>query len=107
MAVAVGLFLVGGALVEYWWAAVGITVGTWLLLTQRSLIAGVLILAGFAGLGFINGNQWALAAPALIAVAAVLPPLRAPRLRTFFYVYYPAHFAVIYGIARILAPGSP
>lgn len=92
---AAAVFMLGGSVVEYWWPALSISLAVWWYSKKPSVSAVLLLLAGLAGLCFINGNLWAFASLPLIAIAALLD-LRVPRLRWAFYAYYPLHLAVIY-----------
>jgi hypothetical protein len=67
----------------------------WWYCKKPSASAVLLLLAGLAGLCFINGNLWALASLPLIAAAALVD-LRVARVRWAFYAYYPLHLVVIY-----------
>lgn len=96
---AVAVFALGGCMVEFWWPAVAFGVGIWSYTKRPSLPALILAIASCAALGYMNGNQWALAA-LLIMAAAPIVKLRCPRLRWFFYAFYPAHLTLIW-LARI------
>ncbi|GGO81699.1 conjugal transfer protein TrbP [Marinobacterium nitratireducens] len=89
------VLLVGGNLVEYWWFGLALGVATWRYCRQPSIPAAVAALLACAGLGFINGNGWALAAVPLI-LCATRVRLSFPRLRWMFYAYYPLHLAAIW-----------
>ena len=100
-ALAVGFFLVGGLLVEYWWPAISLTVGTWLYLRGRSAKGMLLASFGLLGLCAINGNAWALLVLPLFGLATRLSIPAFNRTRAFFYAYYPAHLLAILAIARL------
>jgi hypothetical protein len=68
-------------------------------------VALVAVLFALASLGWINGNQWALAAP-LAALLATLMPIQLPRWRFLYYVFYPAHLWALWGIPAWLALNS-
>lgn len=90
------LFIVGGALVEFWWPAVALSVAAWLTARGHRMLPAALWAGGFAGLQFINGNGWAVASLPIIALTALVAP-RTPRLgRYFFYAYYPAHLGALW-----------
>ena len=61
----------------------------------------VLWIASLAALYIINRNLWALAALPLIFAAGQVS-MRVPRIRLGFYVYYPAHLAVLWVLVRLL-----
>jgi hypothetical protein len=52
-------------------------------------------LAGTASLTLINGNWWACASFVVLAGMAYGVTLEIPRASRFFYIYYPAHLAVL------------
>jgi hypothetical protein len=54
-----------------------------------------------ASLYVINRNLWALATLALIFAAGKVT-LNVPRGRLLFYVYYPAHLAVLWALAWLM-----
>lgn len=91
------LFVVGGALGEFWWPALLVTIGVWRCRRGKSVPGAALALLGLAGLCWINGNLWALASLPLAAGVACLNP-SLPRWRGLFYGYYPAHLAALYVI---------
>jgi len=89
------LFLVGGAVVEYWWLAIVLGLAVWFYCKQPSWLAMLITLLAVAALWFINGNHWALAAlPLLLIVYRLDLPI--PRLRWVFYGYYPLHLAALW-----------
>ena len=89
------VFLLGGALVEFWWPGVALCVGAWWYCTHPGGGALLLWLAGTAGLTLINGNGWACASFAVLVGMALLIRIEIPRASRFFYVYYPAHLSII------------
>lgn len=92
---AVGVFLAAGAMVEFWWSALALGLAVWLYCRQPSWMAIALAIAAFGGLWHVNGNPWALAAVP-IALGASRANWGLPRLRWFFYGYYPAHLVVLW-----------
>lgn len=89
------LFIVAGAVVEFWWPALFLIVGFWSYCRKPSLSALLAIAAGFFLLGIINQVQWAfLSLPVIVAASFV--KLRVPRLRFVFYAFYPAHLALFW-----------
>lgn len=88
------LFLLGGAVVEFWWPAVAFGVAVWWFCRTPSWLALVMALTACTALFWINGNLWALAAFPVIAMASQVN-LRLPRLRWFFYAYYPVHLVAL------------
>ena len=92
---AVGLFILGGALVEFWWPALAIAVGAWSYFRGPNWTALLFALAGLVSLYVINKNLWALAALPLLVLASRVD-LPVPRMRWVFYAFYPLHLAAIW-----------
>ena len=92
---AVGLFVIGGALVEFWWPALAIAVGAWSYFRRPNWTALSFGLASLAALFYVNNNPWALAALPLFVLASRVD-LPVPRLRWAFYAFYPLHLAGIW-----------
>ncbi|WP_107329156.1 TraX family protein [Metapseudomonas otitidis] len=89
------VFLLGGAIVEFWWPGIGLCVASWAYFRKPSWVALICSFVSLASLHLINGNSWALASLALIfAAAKIRTPL--PRAKHFFYAFYPAHLAAIW-----------
>jgi hypothetical protein len=102
LALALVLFLVGGALVEFWWPGIALCVAAWSYCRNPRALALGLWIAATASLYLINRNLWALAAFPLIFYAPHAH-WRVPRIRWAFYGYYPAHLAALWGISLGLA----
>jgi hypothetical protein len=96
---AIVIFLVGGALVEFWWPGVAMCVAAWLYCRRPSYAYLLWWIGATAALYLINRNLWALAALPLIFYAPHVH-WRVPRIRYAFYMYYPAHLAVIWTLSR-------
>jgi len=92
---AAAVFVLGGALVEFWWPGVALCVGAWWYCTHPTGGALLLWFAGTAGLTLINANCWACASFPVLAVVAYIVAIDIPRASRFFYLYYPAHLAVL------------
>ena len=92
------LFILGGAMVEFWWPGVAMCVAAWLYCRRPGLRNLLVWLGATASLYIINGNWWALTAFPLIFYAPHAK-WRVPRVKWAFYVYYPAHLAVILGVS--------
>lgn len=94
------VFIVGGALVEFWWPGLAVCLMAWAYCRRPSRLRLALWIGALASLYVINRNQWALAALPLIFAAGQVR-LNLPRGRLGFYLYYPAHLAVLWGLARL------
>ncbi len=92
---ATSVFLLGGAMVEFWWPGVALCVGAWLYMKHPTGGALLLWLAGTACLTLINGNWWACASFAVLAVMVSCVTIALPRASRFFYLYYPVHLAAL------------
>jgi TraX protein len=99
---AVLVFLVGGALVEFWWPGVAMCVAAWSYCRRPGAWALLWWVTATAGLYLINRNLWALMALPLIFYAPHAR-WRIPRIRYAFYTYYPAHLAVIWSLSPTTA----
>ncbi len=95
------LFMVGGSLVEYGWIGLCLGISAWIFCKRPSVPAAAATLLACAGLWFSNSNHWALAAIPLILGATRLK-LPVPRLRGFFYIYYPLHLGVIWLLRTVV-----
>ena len=87
-------FAVGGLFVEYLWFGMALVVAAWWYFKQPTALRMTLLMLVWAGLVVVNGNHWALAAIPLVSLLS-RTDLKLPRLRRAFYVYYPAHLALI------------
>ena len=109
------LFVTGGAFVEFWWPAVALCVAAWWFCKRPSWGRAIALLIACASLSAINGlsnvvvngvpvlaihpNHWALASlPVMAALTRV--DVRIPRVRYFFYAFYPAHLIVLWIATR-------
>ncbi len=101
LAMACLVFVVGGALVEFWWPGVAVCMLAWAYCRRPSWVTLALWVGALASLYVINRNLWALAAVPLISAARQVK-LNVPRGRLGFYVYYPAHLVVLWAMARLL-----
>jgi TraX protein len=96
------VFVWGGALGEYWWPAVAGGLYVWAYFRKPGLGLLVGFVACVVALQLINGNFWALAAlPVIAAARAWRWPL--PRMKWFFYAFYPAHLSAIWIYLRVMA----
>lgn len=105
-------FLVLGAFVEYWWVGVAIGVFAWLYFLKGSPIYLALLITSVFCLSYINENHWAMAALPIFYLC-MFNKIEIPRLKYFFYVFYPLHLFIFFLIripmekAGYLFFGSP
>ena len=97
-ALAVVVFVIGGALVEFWWPAIAMCLAAWSYCRRPNWWALTFWVASVLALWVINRNWWALAAFPLIFYAPHAH-WRIPRWRYAFYAYYPAHLTIIWGVS--------
>ena len=100
LAMACMTFIIGGALVEFWWPGLAACLLAWAYCRRPSWVTLALWAGALASLYAINRNLWGLAALPLIFAAGQVT-LNVPRGRLGFYVYYPAHLAVLWALARL------
>lgn len=91
---AVTVFIVGGAFVEYWWFGIAFCYASWRWVRRRSLGWLLAMALSCASLYVVNQTFWAMVALPII-FAAPYVQVSTPRIRNLFYVYYPAHLAVL------------
>lgn len=94
---AFGVFLAGGALVEYWWPGVALVLACWAAARSPRPGLGDLAAVGLALAGLcvlVNGSAYGLlAVPLALLLVVVRPEL--PRLRWLFWWFYPVHLVVL------------
>ncbi|MBK5005748.1 conjugal transfer protein TraX [Pseudomonas sp. S32] len=89
------VFLVGGALVEFWWPAVLLGVCTTWFVRRPNAFAALGTVLSLAALTYVNGNAWAMAALPIVLLARGIRP-NLPRWRWLFYAYYPLHLVALW-----------
>ena len=109
---ALALFVVGGAVGEFWWPGVAVCVASWAFCKRPSsarlgLWAVTVVALTFNGWAFarmplFNSSLWALAAIPII-LATLRTDLAVRRVRWAFYAYYPAHLAMLWWLAGSIA----
>ena len=77
------------------WPVVRLGVGASTYCTHPPGRALLLSLVGTAGLTLINGHGWACASFVVLAAMVYGVTINIPRASRFFYLYYPAHLAII------------
>jgi hypothetical protein len=101
VALAAAVFIVGGALVEFWWFGVALAVATHAYLRRPSFGKLSVVVGVATALALVNGNFWALGGLAIVA-ASTRVQLDVPRVRWFFYAFYPAHLAALWAVHALL-----
>lgn len=96
------VFLGAGAVVEFWWAGLLLVVAAWAFHARPGAASYACALLALAGLWFVNQNFYALAAVPVVWLVGMIAP-RVPRYRWAFYVFYPAHLAVLALLRHLLA----
>lgn len=84
------LFLFTGPLVEYNWVGIYFCMASWFFCKKPNLMSCFIFLVAYLFLVELNQNAWTLLSLFLIVLAAKIE-LKVPRIRHFFYYYYPAH----------------
>ncbi|KTC81508.1 TraX family protein [Legionella brunensis] len=92
---AVFLFFIGGAFVEYNWVGIIFCITCWFYCRNPSILALVSCFVSYVFIDYLNGNHWALASLPLIFIATKIE-LSIPRIPYFFYIYYPAHLTLFW-----------
>ena len=98
--IAVLLFIFGSCFVEFWHPAVGMVVAAWYYCKRPGWLSLTCWATFVALLWLINRNAWAMASFAII-LAAPFVHLRMPRMRAFFYAYYPLHLAALWAVVHL------
>lgn len=97
-------WILGGALVDYQWAGVGVIVAASMVFKSNGHWRSWLLLAAaIAALYVINGNLWALLALPLVWWLGRVPG-DVPRWRWTFYGYYLGHLALLAALAGYVFP---
>lgn len=95
------LFFIGGAFVEFWWPGMLVGLATWRYARRPGAWPMIVLSGALASLTWINGNAWALMAVPIVLVAMRIRwPM--PRMRWFFYAFYPLHLAVLWCLVNVL-----
>jgi hypothetical protein len=98
--IALILFVIGGAFVEYAWAGIALTVSFWWFVKREDWISLSLIILSMIMLNNFNHNLWAALALPIIYLASKIN-LSIPRIKHFFYYVYPIQLSVIWIIRSI------
>ena len=98
---AVFIFLFGGFFVDYEWIGLLFCISSWFFCKKNSLSSFLIWCLAYLLLGIGNGNNWALLTIPLLFLATKIN-LPIPRIRHFFYLYYPLHLTV-FALIRFFA----
>lgn len=107
MMAALTIFLIGGAITEFWFFGVAVFLTSKKYVSDPSDRNFFWLLMAVGSLYIVNGNFWALGAIALILLAIVFSHKRInlpkiTRSRKLFYVYYPAHITLLVFVSYLL-----
>jgi hypothetical protein len=91
---AVFLFLISGAFVDYQWFGIAVCVSSFIFCRRPTWTNFAFWTGSLASLAIINHNLAALLAVPLLVLASSWT-LHIPRLKHFFYWFYPAHLVLI------------
>jgi len=98
---AIFIFLIGGFFVEYSWVGIFFCVTAWFYCKNPTLLRLLACAVAYFFLDDINANHWALVSLAVILLATQID-IRIPRIRHFFYFYYPLHLYTLYFLSKWL-----
>ncbi len=96
-------FWIVGAFVEFWWGALGLGVSVWWYYKNISFtkIIPALFFSLFFLLAINEGSAYFLVAFLLIYLISKFS-FKIPRMKWFFYFYYPVHLTLIYAVKEFI-----
>lgn len=99
------LVLASGFFIEFHWFGILLTIAWWYyFISDGRNWSWFWLVAAFVGVCVENGNAWAFVALPLAWAGLTFTWPDVPRVRNLFWRYYPAHLAVLAGIAWYLDP---
>jgi hypothetical protein len=101
------LFFVAGIFVSGHWFCVGYCLAAWCFCKKTNIITAFVWLISAAGLVFAYPGYWGMLAIPIIFItilseSKMLGEIKLPRLRSAFYLYYPAHLMVLLLIKQLM-----
>jgi hypothetical protein len=98
------VFVIVGYLVEYFWFGLGFGIAVWYYSKRPSRTAAFFAVLSCALLNLLTNTYWSLLALPILFLAPRIR-IRVPRLRLFFYAFYPLHFALFWCIQHFTGVG--
>ena len=97
LALAIFLFILAGAVIEYWWAGLGLFIFFWRCVRTITWVNILGVVVFLLLLGNVNNNEWAFAVLPIIYAATQIK-FEIPRVKHFFYLFYPLHLSIIWAL---------
>ena len=95
------IFVIGGALVEYFWFGIFCCWTSFMFCRRPNSVRFSVWALSVLLLTLVNGNLWALASIPILLLAPKIS-LVLPRSKWAFYVFYPAHLLVIWVVCGVI-----
>lgn len=99
LVLAILAFVFGGAITEFFWFGMVFCIAAWHYCKRPNWFALLVALGALTSLFIVNKSWYALAVVPLILLAPYVH-LKLPRIKNFFYIYYPAHLAVLWLVSK-------
>lgn len=88
------VFIICGAMVEFWWVGLAISAFSFAFFRHSKIIYCLLTVVSVASLYFINGNSYAMLVFPLLFIPTIYE-FKVKRLGMFYYWFYPTHLLLI------------
>ncbi|MCA0403779.1 MAG: conjugal transfer protein TraX [Proteobacteria bacterium] len=95
------ILLIGGFYVEYQWIGILFAIAAWYFCERPSLISSMFLALAYILLDDLNHNHWALLSLIVIFLASQIH-FKVPRIKHFFYLYYPLHLYILLFLSFLL-----
>ena len=95
------LFVIGGALVEYFWIGIFCCWASVMFCRRPNPVTFAVWALSVLLLTLVNGNLWALASIPILLLATKIS-ISLPRCKWAFYVFYPAHLLAIWAVGGVI-----